>query len=313
MQRKNRGGEESGDTWLNTYADMVTLLLTFFAVLLSMSTVNEEKFNAFIRSFSNLSPEVIEEIIAGTEPDPSEDASDMSAEEINDAMNDLYQQMKKYINENNMQDVVNINMVDDVIYIRFDSSLFFAPDKSEMLPGANEIIEFIGGGVKQYENIIKLIAICGHTATVSNEYPVDEWLLSSERAGVVASYLDKDKNFDRNKLRTIGFGNSLPIASNDTEEGRAKNRRVELAIVGLNSEFVLDASTGLSSLYGETGDKFSQGQNDYSEEASQAAGKTEGAENQPTVEPILPEPDAPKESANSGTPSDVQVGVSPYD
>ncbi len=309
MQRRNRGGEESGDTWLNTYADMVTLLLTFFAVLLSMSSVNQEKFNAFIRSFSNLPPEVIEEIVnAGTNPEEvTDEANQPTPQEIADALDNLYEQLNSYVVENNMQDAVSISMVNDVIYIQFDSSVFFAPDKSEMLPGSDLTVEFIGSGVKEYERMIKLVAICGHTATVSDNYPVDEWMLSSERAAVVAKYLDKTKNFDRNKIRTIGFGNSLPIASNDTEEGRAKNRRVELAIVGLNSDFVLDPSTGLSDLYNVTREKFSGNQNEYNEADPL---ESPAAENTPLVSA---QPDTPETPTSSETPDDVQVGVSPYD
>ena len=59
-QRKSSGGGGGGQAWLNTYADMVTLLLCFFVLMISMSTINEEKFNAFLESFQNIDKEVIE-------------------------------------------------------------------------------------------------------------------------------------------------------------------------------------------------------------------------------------------------------------
>ena len=66
MARQRKAPEGGGgQAWLNTYADMVTLLLCFFVLIISMSTINEEKFNAFLESFQNIDKEVLEEIIEG--------------------------------------------------------------------------------------------------------------------------------------------------------------------------------------------------------------------------------------------------------
>lgn len=309
MQRKNRGGEEGGgDSWMNTYADMVTLLLTFFAVLLSMSTVNQEKFNAFIRSFSNLPPDVIEEIIiSGENPDEDPDATQPTPDEVMAAMNDLYQKLSAYIEEHNMQQQISIQMVKDVIFIRFDSAIFFEPDDYTLLSGSDETLSFIGDGINEYEEMIKLVSVCGHTATVSEDYPVSEWMLSCQRAAVVTMYLDEQKHFNSDKLISIGYGNNLPVAENETEEGRKKNRRVEMAIIGLNSNFSFDPYTGLSDLY------------EQAENITPPAQYPENPDEAGEVELVTPKPgstliDTPADVPdNSSVPDDVQIGVSPYE
>ncbi|NLC79447.1 MAG: hypothetical protein GX683_06965, partial [Ruminococcaceae bacterium] len=95
---KHRSTPSSG-TWLNTYADMVTLLLTFFAVLISMSAVDQDKFNAFIKSFSSLPPEVIEEIINGG-PDDEGIKEGEPGEEVVTEMQELFKYIKAYVEEN---------------------------------------------------------------------------------------------------------------------------------------------------------------------------------------------------------------------
>lgn len=295
MIRKNRGGEEGGgDAWMNTYADMVTLLLTFFAVLLSMSSVNQEKFNAFIRSFSNLPPEVIEELInPGDNPEDSIDPLAPTPEEVTQAMFNLYEKLSQYVAENGMQDAISIQKVNNIIYVRFDSSIFFAPDEAVMLEGSEKVLDFIGDGIKQYERMIERMAVCGHTATVSEDYPVDDWMLSSQRAAVVAMFFDKQKNFDPKKMITLGFGKNLPIAENETEPGRMQNRRVELTILGTNSGLNFDPYTGLSDLYETTGNYEAEGQNEQAQTAPPAS---------PAASPT-----------DTSAPEDVEVGVSPYD
>jgi len=295
MQRKNSGGGEGGgDSWLNTYADMVTLLLTFFAVLLSMSSVNQEKYNAFIRSFSNLPQEVIDEITnpAADEGDIDETLTDAQAEAAVQAMSDLYEKLSTYVEENGMSDTVSIEKADQIIFIKFDSSVFFEPDKYVMRSGGKDTLSFIGDGIKEYEDMVDLVAVCGHTATVpdNSNSNVSDWMLSGERAAVVAMFFEDEKGIDPKKMLLLGYGKNLPIATNDTEEGRMENRRVELVIIGAESDLSFDPYSDLSDLY-----------NLLDSDASQT--ETTGASPSPAAQ----EPDS--ESANPV----VQNDVSPYD
>ena len=306
MSRKKRGSDGAGASeWLNTYADMVTLLLTFFAVLLSMSTVNQEKFNAFIQSFSNLPPEEIEEIInAGMNEEPIEDAEVPTPEEVAQAMEELYQKLLNYIQQNGMEEAISLHKNDGTIYIRFDSSVFFEPDKYTLRDGGYETLSFIGDGLKEYENMIELIAICGHTATVGDipNYPISDWMLSGERAAVVAIFLDEEKNLDPKKMLLLGYGKNLPIADNSTEEGRMENRRVELAVVGVGSDVSFDPYKGLSDLYNLSGSNNS----DVSSENTNSQDES----NTPVTDEASTSTSSP---TSTSKPDGVQIGVSPYD
>lgn len=237
MKRKRRGDDGGGDSWLNTYADMVTLLLTFFVLLLSISTVSQEKFNAFIRSFAGLLHEEYNE--SGSFGDPPD------LEE--DALTELYLKLSSYVSENHRTETVFIMQTDEIIYVRFNSSAFFEPDQYVFREGGREIVEFIGGALKEYEDDIELVTVFGHTATADT--PVSDWMLSGARAAVVAMHLEDEQNFDHEKLVILGYGNNFPIEDNSTEEGRRANRRVELAIIGKKSKTSFDPYGVLAGLY----------------------------------------------------------------
>lgn len=307
MQRRSSGEESGGDSWLNTYADMVTLLLTFFAVLLSMSSVDQEKFNAFIESFSILPPEVIEEIINGGGDNPDVDPNGVSPTEmeVSQAMDNLYEMLVEYVQQNGMSDFVSIHKKDDLIFIRFDSAIFFEPDEYEILSGSEGTLSFVGDGICEYQNMIRLVAICGHTASVAEDYPVSDWMLSSQRAAVVGMYLDDVKGFDPTKIITIGYGKNFPIAENTNEEGRCQNRRVELAIISIKSKVSFDPYGGLAAVYNQLGI--------YSPTAEKYKNMEETQETLNDVPTPSPEPLVEPSPGTSTVPDDVQVGVSPYD
>lgn len=111
--RKRLGDETDTGTWLNTYADMVTLLLTFFAVMLSFSSVNEEKFNAFVESLQARYPDVTvsdsgpgNQGLGGT-GEPGMGGSGDNLGSIQD-LNELYYSLDSFVNESAMQDDVQL-------------------------------------------------------------------------------------------------------------------------------------------------------------------------------------------------------------
>ncbi len=246
MAKKGKGSSGSGSSWINTYADVVTLLLTFFAVLLSISSTNEDKFNALIKSMQNLPQETLEEIIGNVSDQPEEeDAENSGLTE----MDELYLLLKGYYSENSS--FIDIQKMGEVIYIRYNSSIFFEPDQYILLPSSYPILQNTAEGLTAYQENIRMVNILGFTATIDNgRY----WMLSAERAAVVASYFNYDAGFPDNKLTVIGYGNQYPVASNDTADGMRQNRRVELIIVGTDSDETFDVNEALQQLYGPGAD-----------------------------------------------------------
>lgn len=254
MARQKRGEEDSGGTWLNTYADMVTLLLTFFAVLLSLSSINEEKQAALQESLqaSTSSAAVMQGMVEnyGGEGSLGQQVQVGTLQAVGD-ITELYKQLSAYVSANNMEENITLSMQDYVIYIRFNSNILFKADSHELKQDSVPHLSFIGDGLKLYESQIKAINICGHTAMVDNDtYGVSSWILSGERAGEVARYLNTTKEFDPKKLVVIGYGGQYPLGDNATVEGRAANRRVELIVVGTQSGMSFNAYDALGRVYG---------------------------------------------------------------
>lgn len=250
MARKRRGGDEGGgDTWLNTYADMVTLLLTFFVMLFSMSSVEEEKWEMLLEAFVNRGNETSQIVLvpegdgqqmganSGDKGSPSGDNID-TENNLPIDFDELYEYLKAYVEQNGMQGSVEIEKGAESVFIRFKDSIFFNPDSSYLKVDSNGILDFLGDCLKNVEDQIMVININGHTATVAEKnYHISDRMLSSERASRVAIYFEDEKEIDPKKILAIGYGKNYPVDTNDSPEGRQNNRRVEMMIVSNESNF----------------------------------------------------------------------------
>jgi outer membrane protein OmpA-like peptidoglycan-associated protein len=121
---------------------------------------------------------------------------------------------------------VSVRVVDEGITISLDD-IRFHPDLAVMLPGENEKLDKIVDILMRYQE--RDIMVSGHAALAGTEEGRRK--LSVERASVVADYLIEKKARPRERVVVRGFGSDRPVADNSTEEGRRKNRRVEITIL----------------------------------------------------------------------------------
>jgi chemotaxis protein MotB len=227
--------------WLNTYADLVTLLLCFFVLLYSMSVLDAEKWQRFAMAFKDTSdaesfldgigqgdtPAIVDEHEQDQQPQPIDIEQSRPQH-----FDDLYDYLVAYTEDRGMTESVDIEKGENVVYIRFNNNLFFFPDSARLKQDSMPLLDFLGDCLYSVESQIYLININGHTASVDYEfYPVSSWTLSGERATNIAIYFEDEKGIDPRKLRPIGYGDNYPIAPNDTDENRRLNRRVDMVVV----------------------------------------------------------------------------------
>lgn len=260
---------------MDTYGDLVTLLLTFFVMLYSMASVAEDKWAALVQAFNNrFGHEEVEQIVINPDDmsmgeNPLENTNQglnpgqTEEERISNEMDQLFVMIEDYIEKSNMQDsiLVQLGETDEMkgpesgkdessgadnlstqmgetsknIYIQFTNDVLFNPDESTLKEGSEDVIGFLGECLEKVNDDIAMVIIKGHTAEAPNSV-VDSRLLSSERASTISNFFERNNKIKSTKLYPIGLAGDYPVATNDNEEGRSKNRRVEIVIISKNSD-----------------------------------------------------------------------------
>ena len=189
MARRPSEPAEEG-SWMDTYGDMVTLLLTFFVLLFSMSSMEDSRAQIVIASLSGQPVEVIAEIIAENTGEKDADATlsifDPNGEKQDDAFDDIYQFLKEVIAATGNTDNATVEMTDFAIYLKFKDQVFFAPDSDELLDSGAEILDEICGGLKDIDSKISAVKVSGHTAQALTS-DTNEWELSHSLVSEVSA------------------------------------------------------------------------------------------------------------------------------
>ncbi|MCL2020964.1 MAG: flagellar motor protein MotD [Betaproteobacteria bacterium] len=238
---------ENLDRWLVSYADFITLLFAFFVVMYALSTINEGKYRVLSESlniaFRSLvtdqkavvasGPPVAPPVIVPAPPAPAKEVDDARsqrrsrmrnmARDIMDALAPLVREGKVRVLETSRGVTVEIN-----------DSVLFAPGQARLETPSVSALEAVGAVLAASEYPI---TIEGHTDNIpirTAQFP-SNWELSAMRATTVLR-LFADVGVDPNKLTAIGYGEQRPVESNDTVEGRARNRRVSILIDSMAPE-----------------------------------------------------------------------------
>lgn len=228
---------ENHDRWLISFADFVTLLFAFFVVMYAISAVNESKYrvlasslgDAFGRSPSSeapvpqlptmtLPPEVKQRTLKQQQAIEEQAHMTEVASNLLDVMAPLAKEGKVRVTQSRRGVSIEIN-----------ANVLFAPGHAELEPQSLTVLRAVAEHLRREPFNLE---ITGHTDNVpiSNSIYASNWELSAVRASSVVRLL-AENGIAPVRLFAIGREASLPIAPNDTAEGRARNRRVELMIL----------------------------------------------------------------------------------
>ncbi|MFC1692528.1 flagellar motor protein MotB [Candidatus Latescibacterota bacterium] len=228
-KQKTDEAPKGAPSWMTTFADMMTLLLTFFVLLVSMSTMEIEKFKAAAASLKGAFSVLPFQDRPRPQPLTPRDRKGEKRTERRRAR--AVSQLKSLIREKNLQNVVKVTQKNEGIHITIGDPALFDSGKAlikfDFMPILDSIVDIIDTGTGS-ENI----RIEGHTDNVPihTEQFNDNWELSIGRALTVIRYIRSKQTIDPKRLRPVGCGEFHPVSTNETPEGRALNRRVEIFI-----------------------------------------------------------------------------------
>ena len=272
MARRKEDPPKGSPAWMNTFADLMNLLLCFFVMLFSMSSVNEEEFEKVIASFQSTfsilpgggasigEGELISSGISQLENFDSyynqqlSSQSDGQTEEEKDITEayeqqeleeseDMAQQLENALSQYGIQDDVEVDFNAEYVTLNMNGALLFDSASAELRDEAYPLVNKLGKILVTYDN--NIIEVEGHTDNVpihSSKYE-DNNVLSMYRALAVANYLRDTTTLDPAYIKSSGRGEYVPIADNATPEGRARNRRVEIKIYNSYNSNVSGTST----------------------------------------------------------------------
>lgn len=225
---------------MDTYGDLVTLLMTFFVMLYSMSNLNEKKWEVFVRSVYPVAQvEAAEQVNINSPIGDGEGAlQGMKAPEIPESAADinidqLYLMIAAQMNEICI-DGVSISRGDDYTFIIFEDKTFFDGDSSVLTKQGEMTLDVFCKAIAPAREMLSQINIMAHTAQGDPGHPNNprtDRMLSAMRAAEVCIYIQAQDIIAPEKLVNISYGQFRPVDTNETKEGRARNRRVEILLI----------------------------------------------------------------------------------
>ncbi len=237
--KKRQKNEESGN-WMDTYGDLVTLLMTFFVMLYSMSNLNEQKWEVFVKSIYPASvDEVSNQVVVdgpigeqGGAPD-AEQMEPLPMDEAGTDINTLYLKLASDMNTAGI-DGVTISRGDGYTFIMFQDKTFFDGESYVLTAQGQATLEVFCNAVAPAQDMLAQVNIMAHTAQGDPgqpNTPRTDRMLSAMRAAEVSIFIQMMDVIAPEKIVSISYGQFRPVDSNDTREGRARNRRVEILMV----------------------------------------------------------------------------------
>lgn len=264
MAKKRQEEPKKGaPAWQSTFSDLMNLLLCFFVLLFSMSTVDAEKFEmviASLQSSMSILPaggsaigdgnmvsagvnqlEFLDSYYNDLANSQTMNENDVDGEEknVSDAYKEqelaeseqMAEEVQNAVNQYGLQDLVEVDFNAEYVRISLSGAILFESGSAEFISDARPVLDKISKILDNYDK--NIIEVEGHTDNVPIVSPgkyEDNDVLSMYRALNVADYIRDVSSLNPAHIKSSGRGEYMPVADNSTAEGRALNRRVEIKI-----------------------------------------------------------------------------------
>jgi chemotaxis protein MotB len=233
-RRKKHTTHANHERWIVSYADFVTLLFAFFVVLFATANADRGKAGvvaAAVRAALNETKTGGHG--SGARSTALKQKQDQNSAEVTRTAMELLpsmQLLERELKPEVQRGTVELQMEARGLTISFKQAAFFDSGSDQIKPGAVATIGKVGAALMKIPNQVRLE---GHTDNIpiSSDRFSNNWVLSSSRAIAVLGVLTGQFQVPRSRLAVGGYADVVPVASNDTEEGRARNRRVDVVIL----------------------------------------------------------------------------------
>jgi chemotaxis protein MotB len=240
MKKKAEAEKENAERWMLTYLDMITLLFVTFVVLYAMSVVDKGKFEALAESLSAAMGSPAESTHGpGTGPGKMVDAkaAPLTAVPIQSkkARSPLYDKAYDILKSSVQEKRLAVRQEERGLVIEMGAQVFFETGSAELPEGAMSSFLPVAQMLASLPNAIQIEGYADDLAKgVTSKY-TSNWDLSVQRSITVLGVL-QDLGINPSRMSVVGYGSSYPLVSNETPEGRAYNRQVNIVIPYMASD-----------------------------------------------------------------------------
>ena len=240
MAKKPKKQEAGAPAWMVTFSDMVTLLLTFFVLLLSMANMDKTKFQAAAESMRS----AFGVMSGGATPLSSPKVIEFAPIQ-DDFTSRLYQRMLSQINQLKIDRRIQLVKDRGAVVLRIEESILFASGQTEINPDAYPVLRDVASLI---QNLPLNLRIEGHTDdSPPSTQGMSNWDISIARAVSVLKFFERENLVPLDRMSAVGYGSQRPLVKEQTPEARALNRRVEFVLesVGSNRDalpYLIDAA-----------------------------------------------------------------------
>ncbi len=255
-KRKQRNDEstENHERWLVSYADFITLLFAFFVVMYAVSSINEGKYRILSHSLvsafkSNNSSSLISvqsseftpiQILQSKQVDSIKRIDELSSHKVKkqEKMQSMAKSILHALEPLVKDGQVRVTQNSLGITVEINASVLFSPGQAKLAENSSLALQAVAHVIKGHEHEIH---VEGHTDNLpihTESFP-SNWELSTARASSVIR-LFVENGVEANRLTAIGYSENRPIETNETPEGRKRNRRVAVMILSTDPDKVTE-------------------------------------------------------------------------